>query len=152
MHPCNLKHLKAVVHLLLVHSARLVQTILGQSSGADVESALDDVLNALRERVPSTAKVAVENLNELGSRDVTYVLVCKVGDAHNLTLLDGPLAIIAFVSTQRTNLEVAGFIFLDYFRAVNLYLFYFESAFDNIEVVSLVVLEIRFLFGRFPHT
>ena len=129
-----------------------MQTILRQCSGADVESALDDVLNALRERVPSTAKVAVEHFDELSSRDVTYVLVCKVSDAHNLTLLDTPLAVVAFVSTQRTNLEAASFVFLDYFRAVNLYLFYLESAFDNIKVVSLVVLEIRFLSGRFPHT
>ena len=83
---------------------------------------------------------------------MTDVLVGEVSDAHNLTLLYGPLAIVAFVSTKRTNLEVASFVFLDHFRAVNLYFFYFESTFDNIKVMSLVVLEIRFLSGRFPHT
>ena len=67
LNPCalwNLEHLETVVYLFLVHTSWLVQTVLRQCGCADVESALDDVLNALRQRVPSAAEVALQNLDE----------------------------------------------------------------------------------------
>ena len=43
----DLEHLESVFHLLFIHAAFLVQTVLGKGSGGDVKAAEDDILDRL---------------------------------------------------------------------------------------------------------
>ena len=93
---------------------------------------LYDVLNALRQRVPSPAKVAVEHFNELGSRNMADVLVGEVGNTRNRMLLNSPFNLLVVVSFYLGDLETSCLVFLNNLWFVNLHFLNVESALDDI--------------------
>jgi len=128
-----------------------VQSVLGQCGGGDVKAALDDVLNALRQRFPATAEVSVEHLDEFSGRDMPDVLVCQVGYPEDGTLLDGDALLGAVVNADNAGLKAACLIFLDHLRLVYLDFLEFESTLDNICVSTHVVFQVGVSFRAFPH-
>ena len=153
LHPgalAYLEHLEAVVHLLLIHAARFAEPVFGQSGGADVEARLDDVLDALREALPTAAEVAVEHLDEFGGRDVADVLVGQVGDTQDGTFLHRPFHLGRLVGPYEPYLEASCLIFLYYFWLVYLYLLYIERTPYNVAVVAHVVFKVGVFLGTLP--
>ena len=140
--PCTLRYLQyleSIIQLLLVETTRLMQAILRKGSGADVETTLDDVLDALWKRLPATAEVALQHLDELAGTDMADVLVCQVGDTEDRTLLDGVLH-VGVIDAEVTNLETTLDVFLydDWF--IDLHLLNLEGTADDSDVFVLAIL------------
>ena len=152
LYPCTLWHdeyLVVVSELLLVETTWFLQAVLWKGSGADVETAFNDILDTLRKTVPTTTEVALQHFDELSSGNVTDVLVGEVGNAHDRALLDGKLLVLV-VDAEGADLETAVSQLVDHFRAIHLYLLNLECTANDIEVSALVVLQVVVFLCSFP--
>ena len=85
-------------------------------------------------------------------KNMMYILVCKICDAVDCTLLNAPLFVVVVVKMYISDLKVACFIFLYYLRLVYFYFFYFKGTTYNVHIMIAVVFEIRLFFCCFPHS
>ena len=114
-------------------------------------SVLDNVLNTLRQRFPSSSEVTVDDFEQLGGADVANVLVGEVGDSKDGAFLDGPLHLGRVVDAHLSDLETTSLVFLDDFGFVNLHLLEFEGTANDVGKMPQVILEVNIFFCCLPH-
>ena len=129
-----------------------MQTVLGKRSGGYVKSALNDVLYALWQRVPTTAEVAFKHFYELCSRDVLDVLVGEVAHTHDGTFLHGPCQLRVLVECHRGYLIAHLLIFSSHYIAVVFQVFEEESCLDDIRITTQVFNHLCIFLCTFQHT
>ena len=152
--PCTLRHFKylvSVVYLFVIHTARFVQTVGGQGSGGDVKSTLDNVSDALRQRVPSTSKVASKHFAQFGSRDMCDILIAQVGHPCNRTFLDGPYNLVFLVKCDNGYLVSHLLVFALEQCSIVLQFFQQECRLDYFHIFPDVFLCLGILFNTIQH-
>ena len=109
-----------------------MQTVFGQGGGRDIETAQNDVLDGLRQRVPASAEIPVDDLQQFLCRDVADVLIGQVGHAHDGTLLDGPGKLQVLVKLDLGHLITTLLIVLFHQQRVVLDLLNEEGALEDV--------------------
>ena len=80
---------------------------------------------------------------------MTDVLVGEVGDTHDRALLDGKLLVLV-VDAESADLETAFNQLVEHFSAVHFHLLNFECTANDVEVSTLIVLQVVVFLGSFP--
>ena len=82
---------------------------------------------------------------------MTYILIRKVSHPHYRTLFYAQLNFRAIRQIDRSDLKATSLVLAYDFRAVNLYLFNLESAFNDVDIMTNVILYVSILLGSLEH-